>query len=57
MVEDVLSESFGPLTVGQCTEDWFLLQRFHFTGTTHHLPCDAIFICIFMSTELSDFQY
>jgi len=34
MAEDILSNSCGPLTVGQRTGDWFLLRRFHFTGMT-----------------------
>jgi hypothetical protein len=39
MVEEILSNSCGPLTVGQRTGDWFLLRRFHFTGMTLYFFC------------------
>jgi len=33
IVEAALSSKCGPLTMVQCTADWFALRRFHFTGT------------------------
>ena len=47
----MLVKKCGPLAVEQCTGEWFLLIRFHFTGT---LGADARSIGANASSNFSD---